>query len=224
MPTRVLAACVAAFLTFVTVGWALAQAPQSPPTRIRGLDRRDRWQDGHHRNPRRRDAKVNLADNWAVALVVPIGMADIKENSFVGIASLKGADGNLNALEVLVFPENMRGAGEGHYPWDLQPESMMTNATVAKLASAPIGQTLTLTYKGGGNADHRGEAGHTDRDLPAGHPSRCSRSGAKLLVAATKGTDGSLSAARLAVGKGRVHAADVGVRRAVAAVGDGRLN
>src|SRR6185312_14795694 len=64
--------------------------------------------------------------------------------AFVGIASLKG-----EALEVLVFPEAARGSGEGHYPWDLQPESMMTNATVATVAAAPEGQTLTLSYKDG---------------------------------------------------------------------------
>ena len=94
--------------------------------------------------------KVDLAENWGVLLVVPVTVADVKENSFVGIASLKASDGMLNALEVLVFPENMRGVGEGHYPWDLQPESLMTNATVAKVATAPSGEIITLTYKGEG--------------------------------------------------------------------------
>jgi hypothetical protein len=200
MPTRVLAACVAGFLTFVTAGWALAQAPQSPPIRIRGSIAAI---DGKTVTIATREgatAKVNLADNWAVALVVPIGMADIKENSFVGVASLKGADGNLNALEVLVFPENMRGVGEGHYPWDLQPESMMTNATVAKLASAPIGQTLTLTYKGGGTQTIVVKPGTPIVTFQPGTQADA-KVGAKLLVAATKGADGSLSAARLAVGK-----------------------
>src|SRR5216684_1735088 len=149
-PTRLLAACVVACLAFVTAGLAMAQAPQSPPTRLRGsiaaIDDKTvtvATRDGT-------TAKVNLADNWGVLLVVPVTMADIKENSFVGIASLKGTDGTLNALEVLVFPENMRGVGEGHYPWDLQSESMMTNANVAKLASATSGQTLTLTDECGG--------------------------------------------------------------------------
>ena len=90
---------------------------------------------------------VKLADNWSVMLVSPVTMADIKENSFVGIASMKGPDGTLNALEVLVFPEAARGSNEGHYPWDLQPESMMTNATVASVAAAPDGQTLALKYQ-----------------------------------------------------------------------------
>lgn len=200
VPTRVLAACVAAFLTFVTAGWALAQAPQSPPTRIRGSIAAI---DGKTVTIATREgatAKVNLADNWAVALVVPIAMADIKENSFVGVASLKGADGSLNALEVLVFPENMRGAGEGHYPWDLQPESMMTNATVAKLASAPTGQTLTLTYKGGGTQTIVVKPGTPIVTFQPGTQADA-KVGAKLLVAATKGSDGNLSAARLAVGK-----------------------
>ena len=60
---------------------------------------------------------------------------------------MKAPDGTLNALEVLVFPEAARGSNEGHYPWDLQPESMMTNATVATVAAGADGQTLTLKYQ-----------------------------------------------------------------------------
>src|SRR5258706_11132694 len=69
----------------------------------------------------------------------------------MGTASMKAPDGNLVAREVLVFPEAMRGTGEGHYPWDLQPESMMTNATVATLADNPKGREMSLTYKGESN-------------------------------------------------------------------------
>jgi hypothetical protein len=62
---------------------------------------------------------------------------------------LAQADGSLQAIEVLVFPEAARGAGEGHYPWDLQPGSMMTNATVGDMASTAQGRSLKLRYKGG---------------------------------------------------------------------------
>src|SRR5258708_38772479 len=124
-PTRFLAACVVAFIAFFTVGSAVGQAPQTPPTRLRcsiaAIDDKSvtvATREGT-------TAKVNLADNWGALLGVPVTMAAIKENSFVGIASLKGADGTLNALGVLVFPENLRAAAEGHYPWDLQPQGMM---------------------------------------------------------------------------------------------------
>ena len=89
----------------------------------------------------------------AVTEVVPIALADIKTGSFIGTAAMPQPDGTQLALEVLVFPEAARGSGEGHYPWDLQPQSTMTNATVADLAAAPStvpgGQQLTLRYKGG---------------------------------------------------------------------------
>jgi len=93
--------------------------------------------------------QLALAENFAVNEVVPIELSAIQPNSFVGIASMPAADGTLNAIEVLVFPEAARGTGEGHYPWDLQPGSQMTNATVADLASVPEGRKLRLHYKDG---------------------------------------------------------------------------
>ena len=199
-PTRLLAVCMVAFLAFATAGLAMAQAPQTPPTRLRGSIAAIDDKTVTVATREGATAKVNLADNWGVLLVVPVTMADIKENSFVGIASMKGADGTLNALEVLVFPENMRGANEGHYPWDLQPESLMTNATVAKLAAAPSGQTLTLTYKGGDTQTIVVKPGTPIVTFQPGTKADA-KVGAKLLVAATKDADGSLKAARLAVGK-----------------------
>lgn len=88
-----------------------------------------------------------------VSEVYAIKLADIKQGSYIGTAALPQADGTQRALEVLVFPEAARGTGEGHFPWDLQPQSTMTNATVADLAAAPKnvrgGQQLKLAYKGG---------------------------------------------------------------------------
>ena len=93
------------------------------------------------------------AADMPVSEVYPIKLADIKQGSFIGTAAMPQADGSQKALEVLVFPEAARGSGEGHFPWDLQPQSTMTNATVADLAAAPSsvpgGQQLRLTYKGG---------------------------------------------------------------------------
>jgi hypothetical protein len=58
-------------------------------------------------------------------------------------------DGSQKALEVHIFPEAMRGTGEGHYAWDLRPQSMMTNANVEQVGAAVDGGTLTLKYKDG---------------------------------------------------------------------------
>ena len=142
---------------------------------------------------------VKLADNWSVMLVSPMTMADIKEGSFVGIASMKGPDGSLNALEVLVFPEAARGSNEGHYPWDLQPESMMTNATVATVAAAPDGQTLTLKYKDGAQTI-KVKPGTPIVTFAPGDRSDA-KPGAKVFLGATKGADGGMTATRLLVGK-----------------------
>ena len=68
---------------------------------------------------------------------IAIKLADIKKGSYIGTAAMPQADGTQTALEVLVFPEAARGTGEGHFPWDLEPQSTMTNATVADLAAAP---------------------------------------------------------------------------------------
>ena len=90
-----------------------------------------------------------LADNLAINEVLPLDPAAIQSGKFVGVASMPGADGSLAALEVLVFPEAARGTGEGHSSWDLQPGSMMTNATVTNVTPGAKGHSLTLRYKDG---------------------------------------------------------------------------
>ena len=81
--------------------------------------------------------------------VVPTDVAGIQPGAFIGTAAVPRPDGTLEALEVVVFPEEARGSGEGHFPWDLKPESTMTNATVATMVKTPQGRTLTLKYKDG---------------------------------------------------------------------------
>jgi hypothetical protein len=145
---------------------------------------------------------VKLSDKWSVMLVSPISASDIKEGIFVGVASV-GSGGRQTALEVLVFPEAARGAGEGHYPWDLRPDSMMTNAEVASVVSNDGGQTLTLAYK-----DKQG-AGRQTIEVKPGTPivtfspgSQADATvGAKVFMGAQKAADGTFSANRLLVGK-----------------------
>ncbi len=68
---------------------------------------------------------------------------------FIGTATVTQPDSSLRSLEVVVFPDKMRGTGEGPYPWDLGSSSMMTNATVSNAVKGIEGQTITVTYKGG---------------------------------------------------------------------------
>jgi hypothetical protein len=197
MPIRPFAVFAAAVLVLIST--AVTAMAQTAPTRLRGTIKAI---DGNSATIATREGSnvtVKLADNWAVLQVSPMSIGDIKENSFVGIASLKGPDGTLNALEVLVFPEAARGSNEGHYPWDLQPDSMMTNATVATVAKASDGETLTLKYKDGTQTIRVKPGTPIVTFAPADRAE--AKAGAKVFLAATKAADGSLTAARILVGK-----------------------
>ncbi len=129
---------------------AFAQTPAPNPTqRLRGSVESF---DGSTLVVKERSGEVMrlvLADNFSISEVVPIAMASIQPGSFIGTAAMTEADGKLRALEVLLLPEATRGSGEGHYPWDLQPGSTMTNATVAEMVVSAEGRTLKLRYKDG---------------------------------------------------------------------------
>ena len=90
-----------------------------------------------------------VPDEARPAEVLPTDITTIQPGSFIGTAAMPRADGTLEALEVVVFPEAARGTGEGHYPWDLKPDSTMTNATVADLVKSADGRTLSLKYRDG---------------------------------------------------------------------------
>jgi hypothetical protein len=94
------------------------------------------------------------ADDLRVSEVVPIDPAAIQTGAFIGTAAVPRADGSLAAIEVHVFPEEARGTGEGHRPFDLQPGSTMTNATVASVTTGPNDRVVTLRYKDGEKTIH----------------------------------------------------------------------
>ena len=132
---------------------AMAQAPANPTVRLRATIEKV---DATSLTVKERSGEVITLVRPAemdVSEVYPLSLADIKPGSYIGTAGMPQPDGSQLALEVLVFPEAARGAGEGHRPWDLRPDSTMTNATVADLAAAPTsvpgGQKLTLRYKDG---------------------------------------------------------------------------
>ncbi len=91
---------------------------------------------------------VALADGWQVASVANAKVSDIQPGDYVGIASLPKEQGGDGALEVLIFPPALRGAGEGSFGWDLKPNSSMTNATVADAVTDVDGRTVTVSYHG----------------------------------------------------------------------------
>jgi hypothetical protein len=98
------------------------------------------------------DLKVVLADNALIVAIVKASISDIKPGSFVGVTGAPQADGSQRAIEVHIFPETMRGTGEGHYPWDLRPQSTMTNASVVNIEQTVTevdGRVLSMKYKDG---------------------------------------------------------------------------
>ena len=118
-------------------------------TRVRGTIER---LDGEVYVVKTRDGnlvKVALTDKPLFVAMVKTSMADIKPGMFIGSTAMPGSDGSLRAVEVHIFPEAMRGTGEGHRPWDLEPQATMTNANVEAAVTGVAGQTLTMKYKGG---------------------------------------------------------------------------
>ena len=177
-----------------------AQNPSgNPPVRIRGTVEA---LDGHTLKVKSRDGQqltVTLAPNVMVAYLVKESLADIKAGDFVASTSMKGTDGKNHSVELRIFPEAMRGLGEGQYAWDLAPESLMTNATVSGITGAPQGQTLKVTYKGGESELVVGPdtpiLGYGSGDVSLLKP------GAAVFIVAQKQPDGTLTAARVTAEK-----------------------
>jgi hypothetical protein len=95
------------------------------------------------------ELKVKLVEPVALSARVRTDPSAIAKGSFIGAAAVPGKNGALAGVEILVFPEAMRGTGEGHRPFDLLPESTMTNATVADEVTGADGRSVKVTYKGG---------------------------------------------------------------------------
>jgi hypothetical protein len=146
---------------------------------------------------------IKLKDGATITGVDKAMLSDIKQNSFIGITAMPQPDGTQKAIEVHIFPEARRGAGEGHRPWDLVPNSTMTNANVEQLVTAVDGPMLTMKYKDGekkisvpNNAAIVQFVNGDKADL---------KPGAKVFIGAfTKLPDGSLEAAGINVGKNGV--------------------
>jgi hypothetical protein len=187
------------FAILLALPAAAQTAPESTPTRIRGTVEK---LDGQALTVKSREGPVltiDLAPNFTVSAVVKKSLADIKAGDYIAATSVKGTDGKLHAVEVRIFPEALRGTAEGQFPWDLLPESVMTNATVAGITAAPQGQALKVTYKGNESEILVGS------DTPvfgyvAGDAALL-KSGAAIFTVAQKKPDGSLSATRVTAEK-----------------------
>jgi hypothetical protein len=183
----------------VALAVPVAWAQEAPPVRIRGTIEHV---DGSIYVVKARDGvelKLTLADKPQIAGVVKASLSDIKQDSFVGVTAMPQPDGSQRALEVHIFPEAMRGTGEGHYPWDLKPESTMTNANVGQIAAVVDGRTLTLKYKDG----EKNIFVPADVPIVTYVPGDKSdlKPGAKVFIIAAKHPDGTLEGRAWRVGR-----------------------
>ncbi|HZP79236.1 MAG TPA: hypothetical protein VFB45_24085 [Pseudolabrys sp.] len=143
---------------------------------------------------------VKMADNATVVAVIKSSLADIKAGSFVGSTAMPEADGTWKAVEVHIFPESMRGTGEGDRPFDYHPKSTMTNATVGDVVSKVEGGTMTMKFKGGEKKIDVVPSTLVVTYIPGNKDEL--KPGAKVVVlGATKQDDGSFTTARLNVGR-----------------------
>src|SRR5215510_3731240 len=154
--------------------------------------------------------RIKLADEGKVVALVKASLADIKPNSFVGSTAMPQPDGTWKAVEVHIFPEEMRGTGEGDRPYDYKPQSTMTNGTVNGLVRTAMttgtvaneeGATLTLNYKDGSKKIDVTPETVIVRYMPGTREEL--KPGASIYIpAATRQADGSLLTARVNVGRG----------------------
>ncbi len=186
-------------LALVLAGAALAQ--NAPLIAVRGTIETVA-DDGASLSVRTRSgeaATVRLKPATSVTLVVPAALADVKPGLFIGVAALPDAAGAQNALEVHIFPEAMRGVGEGFRPFDLAPGSTMTNGAVEARVDSVDGPRLTVTYKGGQQTIVIGNSTPIVAYAPGARSDL--KAGAAIVARAAKAADGAYEAARLLVGK-----------------------
>ena len=178
--------------------YAIAQ--QSPtPSRVRGTIESV---DGDVLSVKSRsgeDVKLHMTPDMRLVGISKISLSDIKVGSFIGTTTVPGPDGMPTAVEVHVFPEEMRGTGEGSRPYDLRPDSTMTNATVAESVVGNDGHTLLVKYKDGEKKVSVPSETPVVTYVPADKSDL--KAGAKVIAFTKKLPDGSFETNRVSVGR-----------------------
>jgi len=194
----------AAIAFALTVAASMAAAQQPRTVRVRGTIESV---DGQVLNVKGRDGAamtVKLADTAPVRTLVKMSLADVKQGSFVGITAMPQPDGTQKAVEIHIFPETLRGTGEGHRPWDLMPNSTMTNANIDSAVVSADGQELVLKYKDGEKKFTVPATVEVVMFAPAAVADL--KPGEKVfVVAGKKQADGSIEAPSIVVGRNGVN-------------------
>ena len=145
------------------------------------------------------DVKVKLPDNARVLGLEKASIDDIKQGTYVGVSAMPQTDGSQKALHVHIFPDAMRGVAEGFGPWDVRPNSTMTNATVDNMVTGTDGRNITVKYKDGEKKILVPPDAAIVKYVPGNKDAL--KAGAKIfIVAAVKQPDGMLEAPNVSVG------------------------
>jgi len=187
-------------LTAVAAVGSMAWAQRPPAVRIRGTIEAVEGLLLAVKSREGTDMKVRLTDNVAVFGVANIAMSEIKPGSYIGVSALPEPDGTQKALSVHIFPESQRGVAEGFRPWDLRPNSTMTNATVATTVAGTDGQDILVKYKDGEKRVVVPPGTPIVTFLPGDRSEL--KPGARIIIfGATRKDDGTLEANRVNVGR-----------------------
>ena len=191
LPWIVVASCL------VVGGATFAQQP--PTTRVRGTIESF---DGNVLDVKARDGasvKIKLANGARVTAITRMRSDDIKQGSYIGVAGMPEADGTQRAISINIFPETARGLGDGFHPYDLQPDSTMTNAAVSEMVQSSDGKTLTVKYKDGEKKIVVTPQTQVSTFSPGSKDDL--KPGVKVIVNATKLDDGSLESKGMQYGR-----------------------
>ena len=186
---------IATLLLAAGAAAAIAQAPADTSVRIRGTVEKIDGQMMTVKANNGQSMTVKLADNFTVMGIAKASIDEIGSGKYIGTTTVGEREGALVALEVHIFPEAMRGAGEGHRDWDLRPQSKMTNASVTSMGRDRV---LLVQYKGGEKKvlvpENAAVVSFTPTDRSA------LKAGAAVFVASQRQADGTLVAPRVNVG------------------------
>ena len=197
MRTAAIRAALFAVAAFAATA-AQAQAPQT--VRLRGVIEKVDGNTVLAKSDKGDALTLNLAEKMLVVAVVKASLADIKDGAFIGSGAMPQPDGSQKAVEVHIFPEQMRGTGEGFRPWDGAPNSTMTNGTAGSAVTGVDGPVVTVKYKDGEKKII------VTPDVPIVRYEIADMSAVKpgaafSIVAAVKKPDGSFDISRINVGR-----------------------
>lgn len=198
----VLAGALLALGTFGSLGSAVAAEPAPQKIRVRGTVVALAGEQLQVKAREGNTVNITLKPGWSVAGVAKASVNDIKQGDYVGIASLPKSEGGDGALEVLIFPPQMKGMGEGSFGWDLKPNSTMTNATVGDAVKSVQGSVVTVSYHG----QDKKISIQKDTPVVTLEPATAEdlKPGAVVFVSAEKATNGAISSNQVIVGKNGV--------------------